>query len=113
MTDFVKAGSGRLKSLTVDKGLLRETETVQEQIRTLLRCDVSRPMATRQIVIDSKQMLRNNDIDNEITLMAFRLLTMDLLELFKVMNEGTINILGNSLNSTVVFVKLTQPRTLL
>lgn len=40
-TDFVKAGSGRLKRLTVDKGLLRETEAVQEQIRTLLRCDVS------------------------------------------------------------------------
>lgn len=40
--DFVKSGSGRLKTLTIDKGLLRETETVQEQIRTLLRCDVSR-----------------------------------------------------------------------
>lgn len=25
---------------------------------------------------------------------AFRLLTMDLLELFKVMNEGTISVLG-------------------
>jgi phosphatidylinositol-binding clathrin assembly protein len=38
--DFVKSGSGRLKKMTVDKGLLRETETVQEQMRTLLRCDV-------------------------------------------------------------------------
>jgi phosphatidylinositol-binding clathrin assembly protein len=39
-------------------------------------------------------MLGNSDPDNEITLTAFRLLTMDLLELFKIMNEGTINVLG-------------------
>jgi phosphatidylinositol-binding clathrin assembly protein len=32
--------------------------------------------------------------ENEITLTAFRLLTMDLLALFHVMNEGTINVLG-------------------
>jgi phosphatidylinositol-binding clathrin assembly protein len=42
-TDFVKSGSGRLKRLTVDKGLLRETEAVQEQMRTLLRCNVGNP----------------------------------------------------------------------
>ena len=35
--------------------------------------------------------------ENEITLTAFRLLTMDLLVLFHVMNEGTINILGTEL----------------
>ena len=38
--------------------------------------------------------LLSNDPDNEITLTAFRLLTMDLLILFHVMNEGTINVLG-------------------
>lgn len=38
--DFVRSGEGRLKKLTVDKGLLRETETVQNQIAALLRCDV-------------------------------------------------------------------------
>lgn len=32
--------------------------------------------------------------ENEITLFAFRLLTMDLLALFHVMNEGIINVLG-------------------
>lgn len=32
--------------------------------------------------------------ENEITLTAFRLLTMDLLVLYHVMNEGTINVLG-------------------
>jgi len=41
-----------------------------------------------------EQMLSNGDPHNEITLTAFRLVTMDLLELFKVMNEGTINVLG-------------------
>jgi hypothetical protein len=39
--DYVRAGEGRLKKLTVDKGLLRETESVQDQIRALLKCDVS------------------------------------------------------------------------
>jgi hypothetical protein len=43
---------------------------------------------------DTTQMIANDDPHNEITLTAFRLVTMDLLELFKVMNEGTINILG-------------------
>jgi hypothetical protein len=46
-------------------------------------------------------MLGNNDADNEITLTAFRLLTMDLLELFKTMNEGTINVLGKWPDSMV------------
>ena len=44
-------------------------------------------------------MLENHDPDNEITLTAFRLLTLDLLELFKIMNEGTINVLGELLDS--------------
>lgn len=35
--------------------------------------------------------------ENEISLTAFRLLTLDLLTLYSVMNEGTINVLGRSL----------------
>lgn len=38
--------------------------------------------------------LLDHEPENEITLTAFRLLTMDLLVLFHVMNEGTINVLG-------------------
>ena len=38
--DYVRAGEGRFKTLNVEKGLLRETENVQEQIRALIRCDV-------------------------------------------------------------------------
>ncbi|KAF2271027.1 ANTH-domain-containing protein [Lojkania enalia] len=74
--DYVRGGEGRLKRLSIDKGLLRETESVQEQIRYLLKCE---PF--------------HDEPENEITLTAFRLLTMDLLVLFHVMNEGTINVL--------------------
>ncbi|KAL8997649.1 MAG: hypothetical protein Q9169_003129 [Polycauliona sp. 2 TL-2023] len=74
--DWVREGQGRLKKQTIDKGLLRETEAVQNQINALLKCD-----------------LLSNDPENEITLTAFRLLTMDLLILFGIMNEGTINVL--------------------
>lgn len=40
-TDFVRSGVGKMRQLTVDRGLLRQTEIVQNQIRALLRCDVS------------------------------------------------------------------------
>ncbi|KAJ5834523.1 hypothetical protein N7447_000549 [Penicillium robsamsonii] len=75
-TDHVRSGPGRLKRIGVDKGLLRETEIVQKQIRALLRCD-----------------LLTDEPENEISLTAFRLLTLDLLTLYSVMNEGTINVL--------------------
>lgn len=39
-TDWVRAPESRLERLTVDKGLLRETEVVQHQITALLKCDV-------------------------------------------------------------------------
>lgn len=38
--DYVRSGPSRLKRISVDKGLLRETELVQKQIRALLGCDV-------------------------------------------------------------------------
>ncbi|CRG90012.1 ENTH domain-containing protein C19F8,03c [Talaromyces islandicus] len=76
--DYVRSGQGRLKRLTVDKGLLRETEIVQKQIKALLKCD-----------------LLTDEVENEITLTAFRLLTLDLLALYSVMNEGTISVLEN------------------
>ncbi|KAL4990282.1 ANTH domain-containing protein [Aspergillus falconensis] len=75
-TDYVRSGQGRMKRLTVEKGLLRETEIVQKQIKELLRCD-----------------LLTDEVENEISLTAFRLLTLDLLTLYSVMNEGTINVL--------------------
>lgn len=80
-TDYVKskadqAGQGRLRKLSIDKGLLRETESVQKLIGPLIKCK-----------------FLENEVNNEITLTAFRLLVADLLVLFQVANEGVINVL--------------------
>ncbi|KAI4855239.1 ANTH-domain-containing protein, partial [Aureobasidium sp. EXF-8846] len=69
---------GRLKTLSISKGLLRETEAIQDQIRVLIKCD---PL--------------ENEPENDISLMAFRLLTKDLLDLFTAMNEAVMNILSH------------------
>jgi hypothetical protein len=61
----------------VDKGLLRETESVQRQLSALLKCDVF-----------------DTEGETEITITVFRLLVLDLLALFQVLNQGLINILG-------------------
>ncbi|RLV85763.1 hypothetical protein JA9_002036 [Meyerozyma sp. JA9] len=67
---------GRLRSLSVEKGLLRETESVQKQIDALL-----------------KNSFMENEINNDMLLTAFRLLVNDLLALFQELNEGVINLL--------------------
>lgn len=46
------------------------------------------------VVADNLMKLLTDEVENEITLTAFRLLTLDLLTLYSVMNEGTINVLG-------------------
>ena len=96
--DWVREGQGRLKRQTIEKGLLRETESVQKQIAALLKCDVytSTFTVSHYLCLHVPQLL-TNDPENEITLTAFRLLTMDLLILYHVMNEGTINVLGKKL----------------
>ncbi|KAF2771156.1 ANTH-domain-containing protein, partial [Teratosphaeria nubilosa] len=77
--DYVRAvGDGRMKRLTVDKGLLRETEVIQDQIKALVKCDFFA-----------------HDAENEISLTAFRLLTRDLLDLFSVENEAVMNVLSH------------------
>ncbi|KAI0443261.1 ANTH-domain-containing protein [Xylaria telfairii] len=75
--DWVRAKETRLESLSVEKGLLRETETVQRQLTALLKCDVL------------------DEPENEITITVFRLLVLDLLSLFQVLNQAMINILGH------------------
>ncbi|KAG5935045.1 hypothetical protein E4U53_000538 [Claviceps sorghi] len=77
-TDWVRANEARLERLTVDKGLLRETECVQNQLSALVKCNVL-----------------DNEPENEITIAIFRLLVLDLLALFQVLNQGLINILGH------------------
>lgn len=76
--DYVRGAKGRLERLAVEKGLLRETESVQHQIDFLLKCDVL-----------------DNEPENEITIAVFRMLVWDLLSLFHTMNTGLINILGH------------------
>ncbi|KAI6082477.1 ANTH-domain-containing protein [Hypoxylon rubiginosum] len=75
--DWVRGKETRLEKLSVDKGLLRETEVVQHQLTALLKCDVL------------------EDPENEITITVFRLLVLDLLSLFQVLNQAMINILGH------------------
>ncbi|ERT01735.1 ENTH domain protein [Sporothrix schenckii 1099-18] len=77
--DWVRVKETRLEKLTVDKGLLRETEAVQNQLTALLKCSD---------IIDGDQL-------NEITIFVFRLLVRDLLALFQVLNQAMINILGH------------------
>lgn len=71
-----RQGHGRLYGLTVDKGLLRESESVIVQLEALLKCH-----------------FEEQDVDNDVVLMVFRLLSHDLLSLFQVLNEGVINLL--------------------
>ncbi|RFU73632.1 hypothetical protein TARUN_8635 [Trichoderma arundinaceum] len=77
-TDWVRAPESRLERLSVEKGLLRETEVVQHQLTALLKCD-----------------LLDQEPETEITIAVFRLLVLDLLPLFQVLNQGLINILGH------------------
>jgi hypothetical protein len=76
--DFVANGQEHVKRLTVDKGLLRETEIIQVQVRSLVKCN-----------------MLDDDMENEISLTAFRLLTRDLLDLYAAENEAVMNVLGH------------------
>ncbi|QBM85434.1 ANTH domain-containing protein [Metschnikowia aff. pulcherrima] len=76
VNNSVTQNGGRLRSLSVEKGLLRECESVQKQIDALL-----------------KNSFLEAEIKNDIVLTAFRLLVNDLLALFQELNEGVINLL--------------------
>lgn len=49
--DYVRAGTNRMKNLSIDKGLLRETECVQAQIKALVKCDV-RPCRVPDVCVN-------------------------------------------------------------
>ncbi|CAO3592902.1 unnamed protein product [Absidia cylindrospora] len=78
--DYIKATIsskvGRLRRLSINDGLLKETMVLQRQVSALLKC---------KFVLD--------DVDNTISVFAFRLVVEDLLILFQVINEGVVNIL--------------------
>ncbi|KAK8034242.1 hypothetical protein PG993_009237 [Apiospora rasikravindrae] len=67
----------RLDNTTVGGGLLRKTEMVQRLLTALLNCDIL------------------DEADSEISVTAFRLLVLDLLSLFQVLNQAMINLLGH------------------
>lgn len=77
--DWVRAKDARLEKLSVEKGLLRETEVVQHQLTALLKCDVM-----------------ETEPESEITITVFRLLVLDLLAMFQALNQALINILGEA-----------------
>ncbi|KAI8070946.1 ANTH domain-containing protein [Gongronella butleri] len=78
--DHVKATAtnktSRLRRLSINDGLLKETLVLQKLIASLLKC---------KFVLE--------DVDNTISLYAFKLVVEDLLTLFQAMNEGIVNIL--------------------
>lgn len=51
--DWVRGKETRLEKLSVDKGLLRETEVVQHQLTALLKCDVCWKMDSRVENLDA------------------------------------------------------------
>ncbi|KAG0142468.1 hypothetical protein CROQUDRAFT_109819 [Cronartium quercuum f. sp. fusiforme G11] len=69
-------GANRLRTLTVEKGLLREVSTLQKLMDSLVEC---------------KFYLE--DTDDDLVMSALRLLVKDLLVLFQAVNEGVINVL--------------------
>lgn len=70
-------GGEKLRNLTVEKGLLREVNTLQRLLDTLVEC---------RFYLEDKE--------DEVTMSALRLLVKDLLVLFMSVNEGVINVLG-------------------
>ncbi|KAJ7576957.1 ANTH-domain-containing protein [Mycena floridula] len=66
----------KLRVMTVEKGLLRETKAVHRMIDTLVEC---------RFYLD--------DLEDELTTTALRMLVKDLLILFQAGNEGVINVL--------------------
>ncbi|KAJ3179024.1 hypothetical protein HDU85_004979 [Gaertneriomyces sp. JEL0708] len=78
--DFVRSKADiieRFRTLSIEKGLLREVELLQRQINGLLGCT-----------------FYSEEIDNVVTLQAFRLLIGDMMALFHLLNEAVIRILG-------------------
>ncbi|KAH8110980.1 ANTH-domain-containing protein [Phellopilus nigrolimitatus] len=66
----------KLRSMTVEKGLLRETKAVQKTTTALVECT---------FYLDN--------LEDELNVTALRMLVKDLLILFQALNEGVINVL--------------------
>ncbi|ORX40507.1 hypothetical protein BD324DRAFT_4560 [Kockovaella imperatae] len=84
-SDGLGAGSKarRLRHLSVEKGLLREVKGVQRILDTLVQCK-----------------FYDDDLRDENTVLAFRMIIKDLLVLFQAGNEGVCNILEHYFEMT-------------
>jgi phosphatidylinositol-binding clathrin assembly protein len=91
----------KLRVMTVEKGLLRETKVVQKLLDALVECRVS-----PNICLNIRFSLAHitvlkfylDQLDDELTITALRMLVKDLLILFQAVNEGVINVLGTNLD---------------
>ena len=109
-----------MRKLALSDNLLRETTTLQRQISTLLNCKAgilhvlgfllgSYNTGTKERNRLCASQFYLDEVDNEITLEAFRLLVKELLRLFQVVNEGVINILGERSLNHAFSVHCTRP----
>ncbi|BGP48883.1 hypothetical protein JCM10450v2_004762 [Rhodotorula kratochvilovae] len=73
-----RRNANRMRKLSVEQGLLRETREIQRMIAAL---------------VESK--FYTEEVDDDVSMTALRLLVKDLLVLFTIVNEGIINILEN------------------
>ncbi|KAJ3370763.1 hypothetical protein GGF31_003787 [Allomyces arbusculus] len=84
-TDVARA----MRTAPVTESLLRELGVVARQLHVLL-----------------KAQFASSEIDNEVTLAAFKLLLRDLMRLYHVLNEGIINVLQHIGDVPVPVAKL-------
>jgi len=85
----------KLRSMTVEKGLLRETKVVHRMIDALVECRVCRRECIKQLFAEIFLLqLYLDNLEDELTTTALQMLVKDLLILFQAGNEGVINVLG-------------------
>lgn len=74
-----------LRDLPIEKGLLRETESVERLIQSLIKCS-----------------FQESEVNSDVIVLSFRMLTADLISLYQTLNEGVLNILEH-------FFELSKP----
>ena len=99
-----KTVAGRkLRVMTVEKGLLRETKIVHRMVDALVECRVRFSIPAVVFLLDDVYLdlilqFYLDDLEDELTTMALQMLVKDLLILFQAGNEGVINVLGEPAN---------------
>lgn len=89
----------KLRVMTVEKGLLRETKIVQKMIDSLVECRVRLGIHLLPLLVADLPQLYLDDLEDELNTTALRMLVKDLLILFQACNEGVINVLGKPCES--------------